>query len=72
MNRLLCKDSIDFEKLHPSATRFLTGAHLRYECYCLKLHENSGMINDWSKNRLSELLMSPACQVKWFQKLINE
>ena len=68
MNKLLTKDQDDFERCFPEANRFLRAAHLRYESYNLFHNEHR---NEWQENRLDELLMTPACQVAWFKKTID-
>jgi hypothetical protein len=69
MNRLLVRDSEDFELKFIEARRFLRSAHLRHEAYCLLAKKPS--LNDWQEKRLSELLEVPACKVQWFEEIVS-
>ena len=69
MNQLIVKDQDDFERCFPEANRFLRAAHLRHEAFVLSC---KGIpLTEWQENRLAELLMTPACQVVWFKKMIE-
>lgn len=60
---ILYKDQEIFEKTFPQAWQYIKASQLRYECYQLAL---SSYRNTWQKNRLKELLKSPACRELWF------
>ncbi len=68
MNQLLTKDQDDFERCFPEANRVLRAAHLRHEAFGLHCKDK---LNEWEKDRLAEVLMTPACQVAWFKKTID-
>lgn len=68
-SKLLVHDEDKFREEHKEACSFLLAAGLRYECFNLYCRTYK---SDWDKNRLKELLVTPACQERWFLNLLGE
>ena len=68
-SRLLLQDAETFREEYKDACFFLLAASLRCECFTIYGRKHQ---SEWDKNRLKELLTSPACQEKWFLNLIGE
>lgn len=67
--KLLAHDTDAFRELYPSAYAFLNAAFLREEAFSLLCQRKNSFINDWQKNRLAELLETPACNTHHFLKI---
>jgi len=72
MNRLLQQDCDKFDRLFPTARRFLTSAHLRHEALILINKAGCGIATHWEIERLAEVKQCPACQVEWFKEFIKQ